>query len=60
MQSVFLENLTKYHKQYRATSLIECLVSFFNFWNTLILSDFKKVNGIFEWGNFFTTQGVWL
>ena len=30
----------------------------FYFWNTvLILSDFKKVNGIFEWGNFFMTHG---
>ena len=25
----------------------------------LLLSGLKKVNGIFEWGNFFMTQGAW-
>ena len=34
---------------------------FYFFWNTVLISgDFKKVNGIFEWGNFFMTQGAWL
>ena len=28
------------------------------FWNTaLIVGDFLKVNGIFEWGNLFMSQG---
>ena len=40
---------------------VKCLDSFFYFWNTvLILSDSKKVNGLFEWGNVLMTQGAWL